>query len=331
MKLYILFHRSFSPRYRIPQFVPFLQKHGIESALVRLSENPVHRWKQLREAKLYDAVVLQRRLLQPWTLAALRHGARSLIFDFDDAVMYRSSKWRNPHSRSRMWRFRKTIEASDLVFAGNSFLKKEAERFAAPEKIHVIPTAVDLERYTPKNHTESSGPVTIGWIGSQGTLRYLRAVMPALETISEKCRDVQLKIVCNAFLESEQIRIVKKQWEETAEVPDVKSFDVGIMPLSDDVWARGKCALKIVQYLAVGIPVVCSPVGTNRDIVSNGRNGFWATTREEWVDRLFTLIQDPSLRREMGMQGRKTVAEGYSIEALGERLVHLMRDMVLNI
>jgi glycosyltransferase involved in cell wall biosynthesis len=121
---------------------------------------------------------------------------------------------------------------------------------------------------------------------------------------------------------------VKKRWEEDTEVEDVKSFDIGIMPLSDDVWSRGKCALKIVQYLAVGIPVVCTPVGTNRDIVRHGANGFWASTREEWVQSILALVENPSLRREMGTVGRKVVVEGYSVQAVGDRLVRRMRRLV---
>lgn len=312
----------------MPQFIPYFRQKGIEADLVRLSEYPLNRWKQFREARHYDLVVLQRRLLQPWDIAVLRHASRYLVFDFDDAIMYRSSKWQNPFSLSRMLKFRKTVESCDLVFAGNNFLKEETERFVPSQKIHVIPTVIDLERYTPKDHNDCHDRVTLGWIGSSGTLTYLKAIMPALESLSKRCSNVQLKIVCDQFLESRYIPIVKKRWEEKTEVEDVKSFDVGIMPLSDDVWARGKCALKIVQYLAVGVPVVCSPIGTNRDIVRNGSNGFWANTHEEWIGSLLTLIQNPSLRRKMGMTGRKIVAEGYSVQAISERIVHLMRGLV---
>jgi len=328
MRLYILFHRSFSPRYRIPQFIPYFHQKGIEADLVRLSDYPLNRWKQFREARHYDVIVLQRRLLQPWDIAILRHAAPHLVFDFDDAVMYRSSKWENPLSRSRMLKFRKTVESCDLVFAGNSFLKKETERFVSSQKVHVIPTVVDLERYTPKDQTDFQDQVTLGWIGSRGTLGYLQAIMPALESLAGGSYRVRLKIVCDHFLESRRISIIKKRWEEKTEVDDVRSFDVGIMPLSDDVWSRGKCALKIVQCLAVGVPVVCSPVGTNRDIVRHGSNGFWATSHEEWIENLLTLIENPSLRRKMGMMGRKVVAEGYSVQAVGERIVDLMQSLV---
>jgi glycosyltransferase involved in cell wall biosynthesis len=128
-------------------------------------------------------------------------------------------------------------------------------------------------------------------------------------------------------MESPFIRIVKKPWEEAQEVKDLQSFDIGIMPLTDDLWARGKCALKIVQYLAVGVPVVCSPVGMNRDIVRDGVNGFWTTTKREWVDRLGLLIEDPELRKQMGLAGRKIVEERYSLQVVGERLIELFKGL----
>ncbi len=275
--------------------------------------------------------VLQRRLLQPWDMAILRHAARYLVFDFDDALMYRSSRRPRPFSVSRMIKFKKTVESCDMVFAGNSFLKQETERYVSPNKVHVIPTVVDMERYSPKGYTETQDSVTVGWIGSRGTLRYLEAIMPALDDVARRWSRVQLKIVCDVFPESHHIPLVKKKWEESAEVEDVKSFDVGIMPLSDDVWSRGKCALKIVQYQAVGIPVVCSPVGANRDIVKHGSNGLWATTHDEWVQHLSMLIESPALRQKMGVAGRKIIAETYSVQAVGERIVRLMKDLTAGI
>ncbi len=312
----------------MPQFIPFLRQKGIESNLVRLSEYPVNRWKQLLEARRYDLVVLQRRLLQPWDVAVLRRSAKRLVFDFDDAVMYRSSKWQNPWSRSRMIKFKKTVQACDLIFAGNRFLKEETERFVSSRKIHVIPTVIDLERYTPKNYDDSHDGVTLGWIGSQSTLPYLKTIMPALDDLSRRHSIIRLKIVCDRFLDSRHIPVIKSGWDEETEVEDVKSFDVGLMPLSDDIWAKGKCALKIIQCLAVGVPVVCSPVGANRDVVRNGTNGFWVQTHEEWIERLSTLIENPSLRRDMGIAGRRTVTEGYSIQAVNDRIAQLMQELV---
>jgi len=179
-----------------------------------------------------------------------------------------------------------------------------------------------------REYMEPSRELTIGWIGSGGTIHYLQRILPALEEVARRFPHVCLKIVCNRFLESPSIRIVKKPWAEDQEVEDLRSFDVGIMPLTDDLWARGKCALKIVQCLAAGVPVVCSPVGMNRDVVRDGLNGFWATTEREWVERLGVLMKDPELREQMGREGRRIVEERYSLQAVGQKLVGLLSGLM---
>ena len=324
MRLYVLMHESFAPRYRIPQFMDFFRKRGIETDLARLPSGIVRRWARLARAWNYDVVLLQRKLIQPWELDFLRKRSRKLVFDFDDAIMFRSSRWGNPRSGNRMRRFKRIVKACDLVFAGNSFLKEQALRFSSEDRVFVIPTVVDLERYPMRAYGEPAEQMTMGWIGSAGTIHYVQRILPALEEVARHFPHVCLKIVCNRFLESPAIRIIKKQWEETEEVQDLQSFDIGIMPLTDDLWARGKCALKIVQYSAVGVPVVCSPIGMNRDIVTDGMNGFWATTNREWMEKLGLLIEDPDLRQHMGVAGRQVVAERYSLHAVGERLVGLL-------
>jgi glycosyltransferase involved in cell wall biosynthesis len=241
--------------------------------------------------------------------------------------MYRSSKRATPRSSMRMRKFKRIVESCDLVLAGNNFLKEQALKFTSEDRLVVIPTVVDLTTYPIKNHGPSSNEIVLGWIGSAGTLYYLNRILPTLEKVASRFRHVCLKIVCDQFLESSTIRVIKKPWNESDEVSDLQSFDIGIMPLTDDLWARGKCALKIVQYMAVGIPVVCSPVGTNRDIVRDGLNGFWAETEREWIDRLGILIENEELRRKMGRAGRQIVEEGYSLNAVGDRLVRIFKEL----
>jgi glycosyltransferase involved in cell wall biosynthesis len=124
------------------------------------------------------------------------------------------------------------------------------------------------------------------------------------------------------------LRVIKKPWSSEEEITDLQSFDIGIMPLSDDPWSRGKCALKIIQYFGVGVPVVCSPVGMNRDIVEDGVNGFWASKEGEWEDRLVRLVEAKDLRREMGLRGRRTVERGYTVEVNGPRILNILRQVV---
>jgi glycosyltransferase involved in cell wall biosynthesis len=167
----------------------------------------------------------------------------------------------------------------------------------------------------------------LGWIGTKGNLKYVKKLEPVFKAISQRFPHVKLKIVSNDFYESPSIPVINKPWKLEEENEDLISFDIGLMPLNDDLWSRGKCGLKIIQYLSVGVPVVCTPVGINRDIVRDGENGFWATTEEEWVKRLSSLIQDQNLRRKMGEKGIRTVEEGYSLRVTSEKFLNVLQKV----
>ena len=163
MNLYVLMHKSFAPRYRIPQFVPFFRRKGIETDLVHFPRGVFNRWSKLVRARKYDFVVLERKLIQPWELSFLRKCSRRLIFDFDDAIMYRSSKRATPRSGTRMTKFKRIVESCDLVLAGNNFLKEQALRFTSKDRVVVIPTVVDLTTYPVK--TMAPRPRRSFWAG----------------------------------------------------------------------------------------------------------------------------------------------------------------------
>jgi len=167
--------------------------------------------------------------------------------------------------------------------------------------------------------------VTLGWIGDHGSIHYLEKMKPLFEEVGEKYPQVELKIVCDAFFDCEHMKVIKKPWNSEHEVTDLQSFDIGIMPLMDDPWSWGKCGLKIVQYQGVGVPVVCTPVGINRDLVEDGVNGFWAKDPRDWVERLSTLIEKADLRKEMGQEGRERVLKKYSIQACAPRLFSILQ------
>jgi glycosyltransferase involved in cell wall biosynthesis len=211
----------------------------------------------------------------------------------------------------------------NFVIAGNQFLKSQIIPYNA--NVEVIPTSIDLSHYSLKKGYHLDGPITIGWLGNSGTLKYLRPLLPTLEKMFNGYPHFQLKIVCDQFLDSSYLPIIKKRWFSEEEEADLKSFDIGIMPLSDDLWSRGKCGFKIVQYYGVGVPVVCTPVGANRDLVEDGWNGFWAQSEEEWTRPILKLMQDDGLRREMGLKGRKTVEKSYSLEINAPRLLNVLK------
>jgi glycosyltransferase involved in cell wall biosynthesis len=213
----------------------------------------------------------------------------------------------------------------DFVIAGNQFLQSEVLPFNP--NVITIPTSIDLSQHTLKTPSHLEGPITIGWLGSSSTLKYLKSLMPTLENLHQRFPNLQLKIVCDQFLDNPQVPVIKKRWSADEEEADLKSFDIGVMPLSNDIWSRGKCGLKILQYYSVGIPVVCTPVGVNRDLVEDGVDGYWAENQDQWEDRLLRLIQEESLRRKMGRHGRKTVEKFYSLEVNAPRVLDVLKKV----
>ena len=139
---------------------------------------------------------------------------------------------------------------------------------------------------------------------------------------------MELKIVSDTFFDCDRMKVIKKKWSSEEEVADLQGLDIGLMPLVDDPWSWGKCGLKIIQYQGVGVPVVCTPVGINKDLVEDGTNGFWAMTPEEWEEKLSLLIENPSLRERMGREGRKRVMRDYTYEACAPRLFSILTRMM---
>ncbi|MCJ7548007.1 MAG: glycosyltransferase family 4 protein [Deltaproteobacteria bacterium] len=327
MKIAFLIHslEVNSCRYRVLQYLPYLKEAGIEVA--------VHFYQRTWRDKLrfyntlgqYDIFYIHRKLFPPLEFAYIREKAKKIIYDFDDAIMYRSSSSKNPYSLSRRIKFAYMMRRVDFIIAGNNFLKSEVLHYNP--QVEVIPTSIDLSRYTAKEYSRHRGPVIVGWLGSSSTLKYLKNLMPALERLYQRYPHFQLKIVCDQFLDSVIVPVIKQKWSAETEEADLKSFDIGVMPLSDDLWSRGKCGLKILQYFSVGVPTVCAPVGVNRDIVQDKVNGFWAKNEKQWEDRLLTLIQKEGLRKEMGLVGRKTVENLYTVEVNAPRLLGILKKV----
>ena len=210
----------------------------------------------------------------------------------------------------------------DFVVAGNQFLHSEVLPYNT--NVEVIPTSVDLSHYSLKQSFHSEGPTMIGWLGSSSTSRYLKSLLPTFEKLYQEYPHFQLKMVCDQFLESGRVPMIKKRWSSEEEQSDLESFDIGIMPLSNDLWSQGKCGLKILQYYSVGIPVICTPVGVNRDLVEDGVNGFWARDEEEWKKSVMRLIKEEGLRKEMGMKGRMAVEKAYSLKVNAPRILDVL-------
>jgi glycosyltransferase involved in cell wall biosynthesis len=315
-----------SARYRIIEYLPYFQNAGWEVSVFAFGKRRLDRIKIFWHLSNFDVVFLQKRLFGLLDWGLLRWKSRFLAFDFDDAIMFHdSSRKKNIFSLKGKIRFGRTINNSDIVFAGNPYLRDLARKYN--QKALILPTAIDMELYTSKIKQNPS-LVTLGWIGSRPTLFYMEKMIPVWNIVHKKYPHTQLKIVSDHFFDCGIMPIIKKPWKFEEVVDDLQSFDIGIMPLPDDDWTKGKCGFKLLQYMAVGLPVVCSPVGVNREIVIDGENGFWANNVDEWLDRLGVLIESPELRTRMGEIGRKIVLKKYALKDHAAYLISVLDKMV---
>jgi len=313
-----------STRYRILQYLPALAEAGIRHEIRAVSKVARDWLRLLKQVRAADVVFIQKKLFSAFEIALLKKLSRRLVYDFDDAVMFKDSLASDrQHARQRR-RFAATARRADLLIAGNGYLQEQGLALGRPTVL--IPTPLDMERYLPKTRQASGNEVVLGWIGSRSTLKYLRDIAPALEELGQRLSNLRLKIVADDFFDLDHLPVIKKNWSAADEIDDLHSFDIGLMPLNDDVWTRGKCGFKLLQCMAVGLPVVCSPVGANREIVTDGIEGFWAVRQEEWVKRLVTLAGDAELRQTMGKRGRDKVLRRYSLQANIPVLLQALRD-----
>jgi glycosyltransferase involved in cell wall biosynthesis len=250
--------------------------------------------------------------------------SRAIVYDFDDAFFHNYDANPNPLVRGLLGRkFEPLLRRASACSCGNSYLQDYASRFC--RRSIIVPTVVDTDLYKPHtNRTEPNRPLVIGWIGSPTSWRYLRPLLPLLAELSRE-RGIKVRVV-GAGVQAEKDRFPGLElvdWAESREVADVQAMDIGIMPVPDDFWARGKSGYKLIQYMACGLPVVASPVGVNRDIVSQGITGFLATSTDEWRSFLSRLIADADLRHRLGTAGRKRAEEEYSLAVQAPRLVDL--------
>jgi glycosyltransferase involved in cell wall biosynthesis len=311
-------------RYRVLQYLPFLQEGGIDTE-VHEFPGGFSGWRRfLSGLKEGEVLFVQRKRLPLPVLIGLKRRGIRIVYDFDDAVMFKNSLSADPYSLRRTMSFKRMLRHTDLVIAGNAFLKGEAEKYHG--RVMVLPTPVDAERYRGKTY-EKRDTVTIGWIGDHGSIHYMESYKDLWDQVGRRHPEAELKIICDTFIDTKEIKLQKIMWDYDREIEDLMSLDIGVMPLFDDLWSRGKCGFKIIQYLGVGVPAVCTPVGINRDVVEDGVSGFWASSREEWLQKLSLLIEDHNLRERMGLEGRKRIMDEYTVQACAPRLIRWMKGV----
>ena len=343
-------------RFRIAQFMPYLRSVGIHVTLRSLFTadffNLVYRHghylrkasgfarlavkhlASLRDLGQFDAVLLYREMLPIGPavverLLAMR-ARPPVIFDFDDAIFLPSvSDANRPIAALKQpGKVATIIRHSTRVIAGNEYLAAYARRFS--DAVTVIPTVVDTTRFVPSpsvlsNNGSAGQPPVVGWIGSPTTAQYLRRLAPVLESVG---RDHRFALRVSGVAEPiavPGVAVEQPAWTLEREVELFNRCDVGVYPLIDDEWARGKCGFKAIEFMACGVPVVASAVGVNRDIIEDGVNGFLAANDNDWTDRLGRLLSDRELRRRMGAAGRATIEARYSLHVHAPTLAATVR------
>jgi len=336
-----------SSRQRFYQYLPFLAGQGFEIAVARLHDESyllrlyagegrsprailgdyLRRIAFLLSHRRWDLLWIEKEIL-PWLPRAaerlLTPRGVPWVLDYDDAIFHRYDNL----GPARILLGRKIdalMRGATMVIAGSHYLAQRAIA-AGAQRVELLPTVVDLRRYPlPAQARPDSEPFTIGWVGSPTTAGYLAGIAPALGAL---CKDGAARLVCvgGAPARMDGVAAVQRAWSEASEAAEIARFDVGIMPLPDAPWERGKCGYKLIQYMACGIPVVASPVGANLEIVEHAVQGYLADTQPSWIEALARIRDDPGLRRRMGEAGRRRVEALYSLERTAPRLAALLRD-----
>jgi len=326
-----------SNRFRVEQYLPYLDKEGIKYDIRPFVSSRFYKilyLKKQRARKIiyfiqsffnrildiirlhrYDLVFIHREAcpfgppIFEWMIYKFK---KPIIYDFDDAIFLQ-----NYNLANRFYRFLKfpsktkeIIKMASMAIVPNIFLKEYTCKFN--KHVYVIPTPIDTDKF--KIAEKSSNKLTIGWVGSFTTAPYLKIVFNAMQQLSKKY-DFVLKIFgAGEIISISGVKIENHDWHLKEEVEYFQSIDIGIYPLIDTLWARGKAGFKAIQYMAIGVPVVASSIGMVKDFIEDGVNGCLVKTEEEWVEKISKLIEDPNLRRKIGLAGRKTVEEKYSLK-----------------
>lgn len=339
-------------RFRIEQWEPFLAQEGIDidyfsfsdEDLQSVIQKPKHYFKKssvltkafarqfgnVLKAKNYDVVFIYRAaaMIGPAFLERLlKLFKRPIILDFDDAIFLTHTSDANKNfGWLKFAEKTATIcRLSTSVTVGNEFLADYARKYN--DNVYVVPTSIDTHQYQPRAEPspESGERVIVGWTGSSTSQYYLESFEPVLADLRKR-RDVEIRVVSNREPSFSLIPYTWRAWSPETEIEEISKLDIGIMPTPDDDWARGKCALKALQYMSLGIPAVCSDVGANREVIKHGENGFLAKTDDDWLKFLETLIDDAGLRKKFGAEARRTVVENYSMEECARMFGQIIRD-----
>jgi glycosyltransferase involved in cell wall biosynthesis len=347
-----LYDTSPGQRFRLEQWAPYLNQRGVEIDFQSFESEELHsllyqpgraarkvrlvlsafarRLRLVRAVREYDAVYVFREaaLLGPPLIERLIHRRGiPVVYDFDDAVFVPYKSPSNGYLSLLKFpgKTRAICRLAAHVMAGNDYLAEYAGQ--VNNRVTIVPTTIDTGKYTLRPKRTESRNLVIGWSGSYSTVQHLDTLRSALQRLAHS-ELFRLRVIGTPTYELGGVEIEATKWRSETEVDDLSGIDIGVMPLPEDLWSRGKCGLKALQYMALGIPTICSPVGVNSQIIKDGDNGFLASTDSEWIDRLTMLLRSRELRTRIGLAGRKTVEERYSAESQVSRVYSVFRSVV---
>ncbi len=337
-----------STRQRLLQFLPYLAAHGVtvewspllgddyvrtlargeQSRLGMVPRRYAHRFRQLLSLRRYDIIWVYLEAfpyLPGWVERLVFLFGRPIVYDFDDAIFHQYDLARRGVVRALLGRkIVPLVRRARAVIAGNRFLADYAERNGGHPVI--IPTVVDTDRYVPAAPRRAEH-LTVGWIGSPSTWTYVEPLLPTLLPVLQR-HGARFLVIGGGRKAMDIPGVDAVDWSEEGEVAGIQAMDIGVMPMPDTPWARGKCGYKLIQYMACGVPAIGSPVGVNAEIVVDGVTGMLADTPEDWERSLDQLLGDATMRREMGQQGRERAVDRYSLSAQAPRLLAVLTDCV---
>ncbi len=347
-----IYDTSPGQRFRIEQWEPILGESGVEityapfendelravlykggevaAKIAAVSRNMKRRRNELANLSGYDLVYLFREaaiLGPPWFERRIARSGIPIVFDFDDAIFV---SYKSPSNGYLSYlKFPgKTAEICRLsahVMPGNAYLADYSRQFN--DNVTVIPTTINTDKYEYRDRPADPEIITIGWSGSFSTVQHLDTIRDVLQELARD-ETFRLRVIGTPSYKVSGVDTEAIQWRSDTEIDDLQHIDIGLMPLPDENWSRGKCGLKALQYMALGIPTICSPVGVNSTIIQDGENGFLAADKAEWIEKIKRLIHSAKLRRELGRAGRETVEHEYSATAIAPKVLEVFRSAI---
>ena len=319
-------------RLRLRSLRPFLEAGGdvvVDEIVLPRRPEWIRAWRERKRWAASDVLVFSKLKLLAGELGFVARRCPRWALDVDDAVMVARPRRHGDPPDTAWWRrrrFRRMVDRCALVVAGSRSLAAMIE--GRPGRLEVLPTPVDMTRY-PEAADDGHAAVRIAWIGLGENLRYLEDLAPVLREVAAAGVPVELRVISDRLPALEGLRATLVPWSEEGEGPALASCDLGVAPMADDLWTRGKGGYRCVQYAAAGLATVTSPVGANREIVEPGSTGLWASSPQEWREAILRLAGDAPLRRAMGRRARAVAAERYALSRLGPLYAGWLRSLAL--